>query len=86
MTVNLFPKEGSLTDGGSSDDIAEDEPTGYKLSVEVAKQREQIVRLQNAVEDQSRLLQEICHQLKQTARPLDTAKSLDREDTDDTAF
>lgn len=74
MTVDLFPKAANLTEGGA-EDVAEVERGESRVSAEVAKQREQIKRLQNAVEDQSRILQEISHQLKQTARPQGSSES-----------
>ena len=49
-------------------DVTDDEPKESEVSAEVAKQREHIKRLQSAMEDQSRLLQEISQQLKVGAR------------------
>ena len=62
------------TDGSKSDDVGDDMHCN-NVSAEVARQREQIRFLQKTVEDQSRLLQEISHQLKEAARPLDTGRS-----------
>ena len=73
MNKMLFPTSDILTEGGNSDDVEEDERGKNNVSAEVAKQREQIKFLQKTVEDQSRLLQEISRQLKQAARPVDTA-------------
>ena len=70
MQLKLFPTENILTDERENDDDGEEEDRNKELSVELAKQRGQISRLQKTVEDQSRLLQEISHQLKQTARLL----------------
>ncbi|KAJ7387698.1 Transient receptor putative cation channel sub A member 1 [Desmophyllum pertusum] len=73
MNKMLFPTSDILKEGGNSDDVEEDERGKNNVSAEVAKQREQIKFLQKTVEDQSRLLQEISRQLKQAARPVDTA-------------
>lgn len=75
MSVDLFPNSASSTDGGRNNDAEDDQPMESKVSSELSKQREQIKRLQNVVEDQSRLLQEIFHHLKQVERPVDTGKS-----------
>ena len=62
-------------------DATDDEPTESKVSAEVAKQREHIKRLQSDMEDQSRLLQEISHQLKVGARQCDTTDSSAQDET-----
>lgn len=49
-------------------DVTDHELKESEVSAEVAKQREHIKRLQSAMEDQSRLLQEISQQLKVGAR------------------
>ena len=46
------------------DDAKEGESEDSEVITEVARQRDQIRLLQNAVEDQSRILREISHQLK----------------------
>ena len=74
MQLKLFPTKNVVTDERDSDDGEEDEGRDNEISVQLAKQRGQIRRLQKTVEDQSRLLQEISHQLKQTARLLDTTE------------
>ena len=71
MNVRLFSMVDILVNGNNGSNVEEDESTN-KVSMEIAKQREQINFLQKSVEEQSRLLQEISHQLKkQTARPTD---------------
>ena len=62
-------------------DVTDAEPTESKVEAEVAKQREHIKRLQSTVEDQSRLLQEISHQLKVGARQWDTTDSSAQDET-----
>ena len=74
MQLKLFPTKNVVTDERDSDDGEEDEGRDNEISVQLAKQRGQIRRLQKTVEDQSRLLQEISHQLKQTARLLATSE------------
>ena len=74
MQLKLFPTKNVVTDERDNDDGEEDEGRDNEISVQLAKQRGQIRRLQKTVEDQSRLLQEISHQLKQTARLLDTTE------------
>ena len=81
MQLKLFPTENIVTDERNNDDGEEDEERNKELSVELAKQRGQIRRLQKTVEDQSRLLQEISHQLKQTARLLATTEGSVQETT-----
>ena len=62
------------TEGTNSNDVADDEHRNNNVSAEVARQQEQIRFLQKTVEDQSRLLQEISHQLKEAAGPVDTSR------------
>ena len=81
MQLKLFPTKNVVTDERDSDDGEEDEGRDNEISVQLAKQRGQIRRLQKTVEDQSRLLQEISHQLKQTARLLDTTEGSVQETT-----
>lgn len=63
--VDRFSKSPNSKNGISNIEAAIDEPAKSNVSVEVAKQRERIDRLQNTVEDQTRLLREIFHQMKQ---------------------
>ena len=81
MQRKLFPIKNVVTDERDSDDGEEDEGRDNEISVQLAKQRGQIRRLQKTVEDQSRLLQEISHQLKQTARLLATSEGSVQETT-----
>ena len=81
MQLKLFPTKNVVTDERDSDDGEEDEGRDNEISVQLAKQRGQIRRLQKTVEDQSRLLQEISHQLKQTARLLATSEGSVQETT-----
>lgn len=73
--MKLFLTADISTDRNTGDDVVEDERGKNNVSLEVAKQREQIRFLQKTVEDQSRLLQKISHQLKQAAQPVDTTAS-----------
>ena len=81
MELKLFPTKNIVTDERSNDDGEEDEGRNNEMSLELAKQRGQIRNLQKTVEDQSRLLQEISHQLKQTVRLLGTAEGSVQETT-----
>ena len=81
MQLKLFPTKNVVTDERDNDDGEEDEGRDNEISVQLAKQRGQIRRLQKTVEDQSRLLQEISHQLKQTARLLATSEGSVQETT-----
>ena len=80
MQLKLFPTKSIVTDERDDDD-GEEKGRDHEISVELAKQQGQIRRLQKTVEDQSRLLQEISHQLKQTARLLATAEGSVQETT-----
>ena len=60
-----FSKSANSKNGINDNDAAIDEPAKSSVSVEIAKQRERIDRLQNTVEDQTRLLREIFHHMKQ---------------------
>ena len=62
-------------------DVRDDEPTESKEAAEVTKQREHIKRRQSAVEDQTRLHQEISHQLKVGARQWDATDSSAQDET-----
>ena len=79
LNLKLFPIADVAAGRNKSDDDEEDEHRNDKVSEEVARQREQIRFLQKTVEDQTRLLQEISHQLKQTAGPVDTGGSSAQE-------
>lgn len=81
IQLKLFPTKNIVTDESSDDEGEEDEERNNEMSIELAKQRGQIRRLQKTVDDQSRLLQEISHQLKQTARLLGTAEGSVQETT-----
>ena len=72
MPLKLFPAENIVTDERSNDDGDGDETRNNEMSVEVARQRGEIRRLQKTVDNQSKLLQEISQQLKQTLRLLGT--------------
>jgi len=72
MPLKLFPAENIVIDERSNDDGDGDESRNNEMSVELARQRGEIRRLQKTVDDQSKLLQEISHQLKQTSRLLGT--------------
>lgn len=72
MPLKLFATENIVTDERGNDDGDEDEGRDNEMAVELAKQRGEIRRLQKTVDDQSKLLQEISHQLKQTSRLLGT--------------
>ena len=80
MQLKLFPTKNIVTDERSDDDSEEDKCRN-EMSIELAKQRGQIRRLQKTVDDQSRLLQEISRHLKQTARLLGTAEGSVQETT-----
>ena len=69
----LFPMLENFINGQKESEVEEDEGT-KKISMEITKQQEQIKFLQKTVEEQSRLLQEISHQLKQTAHSTATAE------------
>lgn len=75
VNLKLFPAADIATDRNNSGDVKDDEGGKNEVSLEIAKQREQIRFLRKTVEDQSRLLQEISHRLKEAARPVDTARS-----------
>ena len=62
-----FSKSANSNNESSNIDAADDETAKSSVLVEVAKERERIDRLQNTVEDRTRLLREIFHQLKQIA-------------------
>ncbi|KAL9979953.1 hypothetical protein ACROYT_G008476 [Oculina patagonica] len=79
--MKLFLAADISTDRNNSDDVEEDEAGKNNVSLEIAKQQEQIRFLQKTVEDQSRLLQKISHQLEQAARPVDTTGSSVHETT-----
>ena len=64
MDSNLFRKPDSFMEENNVDDAKEGESEDSEVIAEVARQRDQIRLLQNAVEDQSRILREILHQLK----------------------
>lgn len=64
MDSNLFRKPDSFVEENNVDDAKEGESEDSEVIAEVARQRDQIRLLQNAVEDQSRILREISHQLK----------------------
>ena len=64
MDSNLFRKPDSFMEENNVDDAKEGESEDSEVIAEVARQRDQIRLLQNAVEDQSRILREISHQLK----------------------
>ena len=64
MDSNLFRKPDSFMEENNVDDSKEGESDDSEVIAEVARQRDQIRLLQNAVEDQSRILREISHQLK----------------------
>lgn len=81
IQLKLFPTKNIVTDESSDDEGEEDEERNNEMSIELAKQRGQIRRLQKTVDDQSRLLQEISHQLKQTARLLGTVEGSVQETT-----
>ena len=67
IPLKLFPAENIVTDERSNDDGDGDETRNNEMSVELARQRGEIRRLQKTVDNQSKLLQEISHQLKQTS-------------------
>lgn len=81
MRRMLFPTKSIVTDEHDNHDGEENDDRNNEISDELAKQRGQIRRLQKTVEDQSRLLQEISHQLKQTARLLATTEGSVQETT-----
>ena len=64
MDSNLFRKPDSFMEENNVDDAKKGESEDSEVIAEVARQRDQIRLLQNAVEDQSRILREISHQLK----------------------
>ena len=81
VQLKLFPTENIVSDERNNDDGEVDVDRNSEMSVELAKQRDQIRCLQKTVDDQSRLLHEISHQLKQTARLLVTAEGTVQETT-----
>ena len=74
MQLKLFPEKNIVPDERDNDDGAEDQGRDNDISVELSEQRGQIRHLQKTIENQSRLLHEISHQLKQTARLLATTE------------
>jgi len=81
MQLKLFPTKTIATDERSDDDGEEDEGRNNEISIELAKQRGQIKRLQKTVHDQYRLLQEISCQLKKSPRLQGTAEGSAQETT-----